>query len=108
LLASNQEVLESAVLNNTKYTLFLITTEKKKLLLCVSGEYLEWNTELSKKKVQNYRIEILTGTTFDGPTVLAWVMWLHGKEDKFLRGIQLEQCNFRNLLQDVGVNNRKK
>jgi len=38
-------------------------------------------------KSQNYRVEILVGTTFNGPTLIAWVMWLHGKEDKFLRGI---------------------
>jgi len=55
----------------------------------VSGEYLDWNTEIYEK-VQNCTVEILTETTFNGPTLLAWVVWHHGKEDKFLRGIQLE------------------
>ena len=64
------------------------------------GEYLDWNTEISEK-VQNCTVEILTGNTFNEPTLLAWVTWHHGNKDKFLRGILIikpTSCtNFSNL-----------
>jgi hypothetical protein len=64
------------------------------------GEYLVWNTEISEK-IQNCTVEILTGNTFNGPTLLAWVTWHYGNKDKFLRGILIikpTRCtNFSNL-----------